>query len=437
MFPRALCAAAAAVCALACNPSGSDAARTPAAPDGGASAPTGGGAGGGGTTTPAGGDGSGGTGGQGGGGGAGGAGSGDGGGGQGSGGAGGGLATAWATKMGGKGVELVQDVVAAPDGSLVVLNVIGVSGDTVQQVGFVRHDASGHQTDARAFDAPGAALRFPAAGAVAAAPSGDLAVAFTCAGGCPALLGATASGAAVVSFTAAGDPRWVHAGSGEVVTNPAAGPGGDVAFGLAASGGTVIRRLAGGDGTVRWDRPAPGLAAGAALAMDGDGNVVYSHGDHLAKLDAAGAPVWDRAVGFTVTALRAVGTTLVAAGLASGDANAATVGADGSVAWTHGLGAADGVAPLLAVDGAGRSAVVTHADGCGATVAELDASGAQAASRPLAAGGCGGRALVVHGVAWAPSSVVALGGALSAAVDFGTGPVAVQATDGFLAALSP
>jgi hypothetical protein len=337
--------------------------------------------------------------------------------------------------MGGEGVEFAQDVAIAPDGTIVVLNAIGVRGNALQQVGFVRRGADGGQLAARAIDVGGAALRFPAPGALAIAPSGDLVVAFNCAGACPRLAGAAAAGAVVASFSAAGDLLWVKSAPGAIASNPAVGPDGDVAVAATGSGGPVVRRFA-ASGAQRWERAAPGVADGAPLAVDGDGGVVYARGDTVVKVDAAGAPLWERSVGAGagLAGLRANASGIVAEG-PSGDGTAVTaLGSDGAPRWSAAVAGAGRT--LLALDAEGRSVLVTGADGCGATVTALDAAGAQLWSRALAQGGCRGNALVVRGAAATRSKAV-VAGSLSSSVDLGTGALDVQATDGFVAELSP
>jgi hypothetical protein len=348
--------------------------------------------------------------------------------------------TLWSMKMGGKGVEWARDVAAAPDGTAVSFNIVGVRGDTLEQIALVRVGADGQELSTRLFDAAGAAFRFSAAGALAIAPAGDIAVAFTTScSRCPTLAGAAASGATLVHFSANGDPQWLRGLPGEIATNPATGPDGDVVVGSVSGGAGRLRRYL-ADGTLRWERTNVDLVAGSPVAVDASGAVIYGNGSGVVKLDRDGQELWRARVdgdGVSTTALRAAGGDLVVRGVATSGAFLVGLTSSGDVRWNRSLsGDAASGAPLLAVDADGHSTIVTGADGCGAALAAFDASGGPLWSRGLAQAGCDGGALAVHGVSAAPDGHILVGGALAAPADFGAGPLRVQATDAFLVALS-
>jgi outer membrane protein assembly factor BamB len=203
--------------------------------------------------------------------------------------------------------------------------------------------------------------------------------------------------------------------------------------------GAVLRRYL-ADGTLRWKLTAPpGLGTGSPVAIDASGDVLYGAGDAVVKLDRDGQQLWQARVegaGVVATALEAVGDGAVVRGQAGRGPFLAALSSNGAVRWVRTLDG-DGGGSLLAVDGDGRSVVVTRADGCAAAMAKLDASGASLWSRSLARSGCNGGQLGVHGVAVLAQGRIVAGGALAASADFGAGPLAIQATDGFIVALSP
>jgi outer membrane protein assembly factor BamB len=181
----------------------------------------------------------------------------------------------------------------------------------------------------------------------------------------------------VVSLDPGGARRFTQRlGDGATVTG----------VGASASGIAVLARFEG-----------PVTVAGATLTPPSGAD----HGWLLAGLAPGGAPRWAVALGGPV---------------------------DTGVA---------GVEARLAVGGDGRIAVATGAGGCGATIAAYDADGRQLWSRAVARGGCDGQALVLNGLAVTRDDRVVAGGALSADVDLGRGPLSVQRTDGFLAELGP
>jgi outer membrane protein assembly factor BamB len=227
---------------------------------------------------------------------------------------------------------------------------------------------------------------------------------------------------------------------GEIASNPAVGPGGDIVIGAVSDRGAVLRRYL-ADGTQRWELTQTGIQAGSPVAIDANGDVLYATGNAVVKLDRDGQQLWRVRVDgddVVTTAIAAVGDATVVRGRAKSGPFLAALSSSGAVQWVRALpGDADSGASLLAMDGDGRSVVVTAADGCGASVAAFDAGGAPRWSRPLARAGCDGGQLTVHGIAVAPEGRVLTGGALTAAADFGVGPVHVQATDAFLVALTP
>lgn len=91
----------------------------------------------------------------------------------------------------------------------------------------------------------------------------------------------------------------------------------------------------------------------------------------------------------------------------------------------------------MVVSASGRIVIVTGADACTAAVAELDSDGTPRWRRSLPVNGCGGRDLVVHGVAVTPTNRVVVGGALSSDVDLGSGTLHALATDAFVVDLQP
>jgi hypothetical protein len=450
---------------LACSPRGPE---DPAPggsggePSGGGAGPGGGDPGGGGSGAPAPEGGPGGTSAPGGGGGGSGGGASGGGGSAGGGGgagASGGGDTAWAKKMGGNGIEYAHDVAAAPDGTVVVFNLIGVRGDGLEQAGFVRDADDGPQLAGWEEDQGGAGLDLAPWGSLAVAPSGNLVLAVNgrCRGGrCPQLGGRAVDGPALVSLTPGGAYVWARQLPGDVISNVAAGGDGSVLVATAAPGGAVVRQHR-PDGAPDWEHAVAGMGRGSPVAFDGEGNALYGHGNAVAKFDRRGNRSWDRAVGsqVTVTALGAAGTTVIVHGRFRGTLDLAgsrlearsgerwflaALGADGTPRWARALdddGGGDEPRTLLAVGGDGRSVVVTGASGCGATVAKFDRGGEPLWRRPLARDGCKGRDVVVHGLTVARSGRVVLAGSLAGGVDFGRGTVTAQATDGFAAALAP
>ncbi|HYS81808.1 MAG TPA: PQQ-binding-like beta-propeller repeat protein [Anaeromyxobacteraceae bacterium] len=440
---------AAALCLLACGPTGQDGSAGSGSGGGGASTPDGGssdgGSSGGGTasggsgTTPT-------------------------GGGPGGGGASGGAdsltapATAWATRLGGLGVEWSHDVAVAPDGSMVAFDLVGVRGEGLEQLGFVHLDGDGRELQTELEDEGGAALHFAPTGSFAITPAGHFAIASAgrCAGGkCPTIGGGPVDGGALVLLDAHGKQVWSRALGGDVVSNVAVDGGGN----LLVATGTALRRY-GADGALAWERSGLDLAPGTPVAFDGRGNALYGHGGAVVSLDLAGKTLWERSLGgdLLVTALQANGSDVVVHGRfkaldlagakASPPAGAdhgyflAALGADGTPRWARDLGAVqetsgDGVKTLLAVDHAGRIVLVTGADACTAFVAEHEANGEPRWRRSLVPKGCGGRAVKVHGLAVTPSDVVVVAGELSASVDFGTGILHALATDGFVVGIGP
>jgi hypothetical protein len=105
------------------------------------------------------------------------------------------------------------------------------------------------------------------------------------------------------------------------------------------------------------------------------------------------------------------------------------------VTAARGLGPSPPAELLLTASAAG-AAVVTRAASCDAILVALDPDGRERGRRPVAAGGCGGRDVSVHGIE-AYAGGVALGGALRGEADLGGGVERPSATDGFAMGVAP
>jgi hypothetical protein len=377
------------------------------------------------------------------------------------GGSGAGWQTAVVKRMGGAGIEWTQDVAFAPDGSIVAFNVIGVDGDRLQQIGFVHMDRDGNELQAEVEDEGGRRLGFVPAGSFVVAPSGHLVLAATgaCDGAaCPTLGGAPVNGGAVVVLDARARLVWSRPLPGEVLSNVDVDAAGEILVAARVGAGAALRKYD-RDGNLAWEQDVA-LGPGATVALDGGGNVYYAAGATLAKLDAAGHAAWQQQLGgdAALAAVRGDEDGVVVTGSFRGDLAlaggtlsvpdgadhgwfVAAVAGDGSARWARRIDSVqetgdDGVKTRLAIAPGGLVAVVTGADACTAVVHAYDASGALLWERPLAANGCDGRGVVVNGVA-ATAARVAVAGAISGDVDFGTGTVSPQATDGFVVVLRP
>jgi hypothetical protein len=364
--------------------------------------------------------------------------------------------------MGGLGIEYTRDVAVAPDGTIVAFNVIGVRGESLEQIGFVHFDEGGREFQSEFENQLGASLRLPPTGAFTIASSGNMVLAVTglCGGGCPTVGGASIDGGAVVVLTPTAELVWSRGLPGEVVSNVDVDGGGDVLVASRAPGGGALRKYDAG-GELAWERTGVELGPGAPVAFDAAGNALYGRGDAVVKLGADGERQWSMSLGggAGITAIRPAGDGVVVHGRFTGRLQLAgasvtppqgarhgyflaSLAPDGSARWVRAIDAVqeiseDGVKTLLDVDPAGRISVVTGADACTAAVHQFEPSGARRWRRSLAVNGCGGRELVVHGLAATPSGRVAVGGALNAPVDLGGGTLEALATDAFLVALLP
>jgi hypothetical protein len=386
-----------------------------------------------------------------------------GGGGDGSGGGSGGLGeTAWTKKMGGLGVEWTHDLAFAPDGTIVAFNLIGVRGERLEQIGFVHLDADGREFQSEFENEGNAALRFSSAGSFAIAPSGDFVLAATgiCDERCPTIGGGSVDGGALVALNGRAELVWNRALPGEVLSNVAVDGAGNVLVASRSGRGAVLRKYT-RDGALAWEQDGLELAPETPVALDGGGNAYYARGSTLLKHDAGGGGAWEQQLGgdARVTAVRGSGDGVVVVAVFRGALDLggshltppegadqghflAAIGGDGAAQWARRIdgvqevGEAGGVKTRLAIDRDGRIAVVTGADACTAAVYGYEPNGDLRWRRSLAANGCGGREIVVNGAAAAPGRI-AVGGAISASVDFGTGPVSALATDGFVVGLRP
>ena len=145
--------------------------------------------------------------------------------------------------MGGLGVEWSHDVAVAPDGSVVVFNIVGVQGEGLEQIGFVHLDGDGREFQSEFEDEGGAALHFAPTGSFAITPAGQLAIAAAgrCAAGkCPTIGGGRVDGGALVLLDAHGKQLWSRSLGGDVASNVAVDGDGN----LLVATGTALRRFA-------------------------------------------------------------------------------------------------------------------------------------------------------------------------------------------------
>jgi hypothetical protein len=339
----------------------------------------------------------------------------------------------WVTVIGGLGNEYLHDLAATGGGAIAALNLVGVDGGRVDELGLHVLEQPDGREASKTFHPVGGVPLHLVPGSLAAAGD-ELYAAFTaeCAGdGCARAAGVAVAGALLVKLSAGGDVVWARPLRGAVTSGVAAGADGAVVA-TTAGGVTVVHRYR-ADGALAWEIPGPPLVAAVALAEDGA--VLVAAGDAVTRYGPAGRREWAAPVPDPEDVAAAAGAVFVYA-----DGSVVGLDADGAARFTTPVpgasgGGRGGAKRLATAPGGGVSVLAGR--GCDAVLAHVEGGGALRWSLPLVRGGCAGDAVEFFGHAATAGGAAVSGVLREDAVDLGVAKRDVSGPmDGFVLSVS-